>query len=150
MSDFSITVDSKSLAKLTAKLQAIERKLDTKKGTPLFDVMKITSLDIAREAKKVCPVQFGRLRASIHPKFSTSDTFIYSDSKGRTYNGGLREPIKEGVEIAVGTNVTYALNASEHAKDESRRRYMQQGYDIARPAMDRRLKQLAKQTIQGK
>ena len=144
MSDTNITLDPSSLAKVMKRLQDIERNLNPSPSTPMGDLIKITALDIATNAKKRSPVKTGRLRASIHAKMKPTETFIYSDNKGATHTGNLQEQVQEGKEAVVGTNVKYAF------KMESLRGYLQGGKMDSMPAMERRLKSLAEKVVGGK
>ena len=144
MSDTSVTLDPKSLAKVMKRLQDIERNLNPAPRTPLGDLIKITALDIATNAKKRSPVKTGRLRASIHAKFKPTESYVYTDNEGKIHTDSLKEPIQEGKEAVVGTNVVYAF------KQENRSGYLQGGVNDSRPALERRLKSLAKNVVGGK
>jgi len=144
MAGTSVTLDPKSLAKVMKRLRDIERNMNPTARTPMGDLMNITALDITREAKARCPVDTGRLRSSIHPKMKPSDSFSYSDNAGKTYSGGLKEPVQEGKEVVVGTNVEYAM------KQEIRSNFLHGGVIAAKPAMQRRLKSLAAKVVGGK
>lgn len=143
MAETTVHIDPKDLAKVLRRLQSIERNLNPSPRTPMGDLMNITALDITREAKTRCPVDTGRLRSSIHPKMKPSDSFIYADNGGKTYSGGLKEPVQEGKEVVVGTNVEYAM------KQEIRSNFLHGGVIAAKPAMERRLKSLAAKVVGG-
>jgi len=144
MSGIDVTLDPKSLQNVLKRLQKIERVLNPAPRTPLGDLVKITALDIATNAKKRTPVITGRLRSSIHPKFKPTETFIYSDNEGKTYTDSLKEPIEEGKEAVVGTNVDYAF------KIENSRGFLYGGVKDSEPKLKRRLESLAKQVVGGK
>lgn len=144
MSGTSISLDPQSLSKVLKSLNDIEKNLTPAARTPLGDLMKMTGLDITREAKLRSPVDTGRLRSSIHPKFKPSESFIYTDNGGKVHQGGLKEPVEEGKVVVVGTNVEYAM------KMETRSGYLHGGVIAAKPTMERRLKQLAAKVVGGK
>ncbi len=144
MSGINVTLDPKSLQNVLKRLQKIERDLKPATRTPLGDLVKITALDIATAAKRRAPVKTGRLRASIHAKFKPSETFVYSDNAGKSFSDSLKEPIQEGKEAVVGTNVDYAF------KMENLKGFLQGGVMDSKPALQRRLKSLASQVVGGK
>jgi hypothetical protein len=144
MAGTSISLDPKSLSKVLKRLNDIEKNLTPAPRTPLGDLMNITALDITREAKLRSPVDTGRLRSSIHPKMKPSDSFSYSDNTGKTFTGGLKEPVEQGKEVVVGTNVEYAM------KQEIAKSFLHGGVIAATPALKRRLKQLAAKVVGGK
>lgn len=150
MGGFDITLDPKTLQNVIKRLQKIERDMNPAPRTPMGDLINITALDIAREAKKRSPVDMGRLRSSIHPKLKPSESFVYNDDHGKSFNGTLSAPVVEGKEVVVGTNVEYALSASFNAKDSARRHYLNMAVVDATPAMKRRLKSLAEKVVGGK
>jgi hypothetical protein len=110
-----ISVDLKGDNKLREQLHILSGLMEDKVKAMILEVAFV---DIETFAKKEVPVDTGRLRASIHTKFKSKgdakalplpesqQTFSYT-SEGQTYNGTLREPIKE-LEVIVGTNVEYA------------------------------------------
>jgi len=138
-----IELDPKSLAKLMKRLENIDKSLNPAPRTPMSDLLNITGLDIAREAKKASPVITGRLRSSIHPKTRPTETFIYTDSDGKAFDGTITEQVKDGKEVVVGTNVTYAK------KMELKHSYLKKGLDAAMPALKRRQESLLKQAVSG-
>lgn len=144
MPDTSVTLDPKSLSKVLSRLQSIDKNLTPTPRTPLSDVLNITGLDIAREAKKASPVDTGRLRSSIHVKSKPTETFLYNDKNGEVHSGTLKEPIEAGKEVVVGTNVAYARKQNE------KHDFMGKGLRMAEPAMRRRLQQLAEKVVNGK
>lgn len=110
-----ISVDLKGDSKLREQLHILSGLMEDKVKAMILEVAFV---DVETFAKKEVPVDTGRLRASIHTKFKSKgdakalplpesqQTFSYT-SEGETYNGTLREPIKE-LEVIVGTNVEYA------------------------------------------
>ena len=155
MAEANITLDQKSAMHLQKRLQSIVDATTPKANSPITELLFITGLDIATNAKKRCPVFFGRLRASIHPKFKSNDSFNYTttiakkDGKvnkelGVIKDGSLKEPIVQYKEVVVGTNVVYAF------KMETRNGFLQGGVIDSKPAMKRRLKSLAAKVVGGK
>lgn len=60
--------------------------------------------------KRRCPVDTGRLRASIHTTlFNQTPAFSYSDKKGNTFDGSFGHAPKTALTALVGTNVEYAI-----------------------------------------
>jgi len=108
--DISIEFDKTTLDKYNQILDGIAKDFDTKTGSELHKFIVETCNNIATEIKKSpsMPVKTGRLRSSIHAKTKSSDNFSYTNDFGRTFNGSLNDPITEGLEGAVGTNVEYA------------------------------------------
>ena len=140
-----ITIDEKKLAELMKRLEKIDKSLNPAPRTPMSDLLNITGLDIARNAKKSgrCPVKTGRLRASIHPKTRPTETFLYMNNNGEAFDGTLSEQIEDGKEVVVGSNVTYAK------KMESLRQFLEGGLQDSMPAMKRRMKSLQEQAVSG-
>ena len=143
MSGIKVEIDRAEIGKLVAKLNRIEKSLTTGPRSPLQDLLNITGLDIVRFAKKSSrmPVDTGRLRASVHMKNTVNDANIYVDKHGKVFNGGLDEPIKEGEEIVVGSNVEYAM------LQESKHGFLSNALTEAKPAFDRRKKQLLEKAV---
>ena len=144
MSGTNISLDPKSLQNVIKRLQNIERDLNPAPRTPMGDLIKITALDISTNAKRRSPVKTGRLRASIHAKFKPTETFVYSDNEGQTYTDSLREPIQEGKEAVVGTNVDYAF------RQENLKGFLQGSVMDSQPTLKRRLKSLAEKVVGSK
>ena len=147
MSGISVKLDMASMQHLVKRLQKIERDLNTKPRTELAKFLMVAGEELAKAIKKqskdVMPVKTGRLRASVHSKHSPSDTFIYSDSEGMAHAGGLKESIKEGEEVVVGTNVEYAF------KIDVSHGFMTKGKNDFMPIFDRELKKLAEKVVKG-
>lgn len=74
------------------------------------EVRRVAFELLARIAKRT-PVRTGRLRNSFHvvPPGSDSDTYVYSDDQGHSFDGALADPHTGPFEALVGTNVIYAL-----------------------------------------
>lgn len=122
--DISIEFDQTTLDKFNQVLDGIAKDYDTKTGSELHKFIVHTANNLATAIKKspAMPVKTGRLRASVHAKLKSSDNFKYmADAAAKATNyksaeeviskmfdGGLNEPVQEGAEFAVGTNVEYA------------------------------------------
>ena len=77
-----------------------------------------TGYKITADAKRLAPVDTGRLRSSIHPEFAGAKQFSYT-AAGATWDGSLGVPLRE-LEAVVGSNVEYAA-AQEFGLTGSRR-----------------------------
>jgi HK97 gp10 family phage protein len=65
-------------------------------------------LAIERDAKRMCPVDTGRLRASISTNWSTSG-MVYGKVENKAFGAdGVSMPVNEGFSVKVGTRVEYA------------------------------------------
>ncbi len=122
--DFNIEFEKSTLDRFNKVIDGIVKDFDTKKGSELHKFLVETGNNLATEIKKspAMPVKTGRLRASVHAKLKSSDNFKYmADAAAKATNyksveeviskmfdGGLNEPVQEGAEFAVGTNVEYA------------------------------------------
>lgn len=110
-----ISVDLKGDLKLRDQLHILSELMEDKVKAMILEVAFV---DVETFAKTKVPVDSGRLRASIHTKFKSKGdakalplpesqlTFSYK-AQGETFDGTLREPLKE-LEVIVGTNVEYA------------------------------------------
>jgi len=141
------SLDPFSAARLQKKMQRIEREFATKPNTELAKFLKLAGEELATKIKKqpaeIMPVITGRLRSSVHSKHTPTDAFLYSDKDGKAFSGGLTEPIKEGEEVVVGTNVEYAF------KVNARKGFMTKAKMDFMPIFERNLKQLAAKVVKG-
>lgn len=140
-------LDPKSVQHLVKRLQDIEKALTPKPRTELAKFLMESGLELSKAIKKqtkdVMPVKTGRLRASVHPKFTPSDTFLYTDGNGKAFTGGLKENIKEGEEVVVGTNVNYAF------KIDLTHGFMRKGEADFMPIFRRNMDKLAAKVVRG-
>lgn len=147
MSGISITLDTPSLQLLLKRLKKIDKDLTPEPNSEVAKFLMVAGEELAKSIKKqskdIMPVKTGRLRSSVHSKHSPSDTFIYSDLEGMAHAGGLKEAIKEGEEVVVGTNVVYAF------KIDVSHGFMTKGKADFMPIFDRELKKLAKKVVKG-
>jgi len=71
-------------------------------------ILETAIVDIESYAKtNDIPIDTGRLRSSIHTKYTKKIQHNYSDNVGNTYDGTIRESIDIN-SVVVGTNVEYA------------------------------------------
>ena len=124
-------------------------KVDVSKGLKRFkrlrkgklndinNAVKMAGFNADRNAKKLAPVDTGRLRASIHPEFKDTVSHTYSTPEG-TFDGKLDEKPKSDFEVFVGTNVNYA------AKQERKHKYLEKGAMLAERQFENDLKRIVK------
>lgn len=146
-----MNLDKKSLDDFNKLLRYIEKETDPVTGSKFARLIAEGAQEMATEAKKLCPVDYGRLRSSIHAKLKPSDNFQYTDTgtsartgKRRTpeqFDGSLKEPVEEGKEAVVGTNVEYAF------KQELSKQYMYGAVVKVRPNLRKNIQKLAKEVI---
>jgi len=78
------------------------------------------------EMRVNAPVVTNRLRSSIHYETPNTTNYSYSDKAGASFNGKFSErPSK--LQRLVGTNVHYADDANERAKDADKRHFFEKG-----------------------
>lgn len=131
MPDIKVKLDTtEAVAKIKAyqsgKLGALEK------------LVKETAYRIDRLAKKDAPVQFGRLRASIHPVFHGGGSHKYTDNIGRAFDGSLSEKPSNPLEAIVGTNVEYAFDV------ESRVPFLNPAFQKAKSEFDNQVNKMFK------
>ena len=70
------------------------------------------AMDLLARIQMRTPVDTGRARNSWHliRPGTTTDSFVYTDGKGKGYDGGLGQVGMTGVQAGVGTNVVYMIN----------------------------------------
>ena len=93
-----------------ARVQFDYEKANNIVVTPLKKKLVAIGFEIEREAKRLCPVDTGRLRASISTNWSNSGMSEGNVGSGAEVDDGVGNP---GVEenkftVVVGTRVTYA------------------------------------------
>ena len=91
-----------------------------------------------RNAKKLSPVDTGRLRASIHPEFKDTASFNYSVAGAGTFSGKLDEKPKDDFSVIIGSNVSYA------EKQENKHKFLERGAKIAERSFNNELKGIFK------
>ena len=99
-------------------------------------------VDIETPAKKNCPVDTGRLRSSIHTIKYAGNNFTYKDSKGKVFDGKMKEAKLGKYDIIVGTNVDYA------GKIERSKKYLSKAFISGEQKIYKRVKDVLKK-IQG-
>ena len=105
-----ITIEQTSINKITAKFKSIGKNLSTEAQSELGKAISGSALELETAIKRHSdmPVVTGRLRSSIHAKTKSGQRYTYTDKTGNTFDGSLKEPVKQGESAAVGTNVEYA------------------------------------------
>ena len=112
-------------------------KIDVSKGLKRFakvrkdtlqkvkNAVKSAGFVTDRNAKKLAPVDTGRLRASIHPEFKDTASFTYTVPGVGTFSGKLDERPKDDFSVIIGSNVSYA------EKQEDKHKFLEKGANIA-------------------
>ena len=102
--------DKTTVDRFNHVINEIVKDLDKKTGSELHKFLVETGENLATAVKRtpLMPVKTGRLRASVHSKSKATDSYGYADDFGGQFNGSLKEPIMEGGEVVIGTNVEYA------------------------------------------
>lgn len=108
--DISIEFDQTTITKFNNCVDGIVKDFTPEKGSELHKFLIETGNNLATEIKQPppMPVKTGRLMASVHVKSKSSDGYSYKNDLGEEFLGGLQEPVSEGEEIVIGTNVEYA------------------------------------------
>lgn len=78
------------------------------------------------EMRVNAPVVTNRLRSSIHYETPNTMNYSYSDKAGASFNGKFGER-PSNLQRIVGTNVHYADDANETAKDADKRHFFEKG-----------------------
>lgn len=73
----------------------------------LVKEIRVTGAMVETDYKKVVPVDFGRLKTSIHLQHSDYKAHSYNDRKGNSFDGTLSTS-PDRYTVFVGTNVEYA------------------------------------------
>lgn len=125
-------------------------KVDVSKGLMRFkrirkdklneikSAVKIAGFNTDRIAKKLAPVDTGRLRSSIHPEFKDTASFTYTVPGVGTFSGKLDEKPKNDFSVIVGSNVTYA------EKQENKHHFLEKGAKIAGRGFENDIKRIMK------
>jgi len=125
----TIQVDKKSMDMILKRLHEMSNASDPKESSPMTKALRKSALRLETNIKKSpnMPVDTGRLRSSFHAKFRPSEVYMYTIKSGETFNGSLKEVIKENQEVIVGSNVEYGP-LQNHIK-----RFMIDGYNTTLP-----------------
>ena len=104
--------------------------------TALTRIETVAKQTLTREGH----VDTGRLRASIHTRYDTTNSnYIYRDNNGELFNGSLMENPRNDLhkfQIFVGTNVEYA------GYIERRFPYLLPAFESAKIYMDRKIQSI--------
>lgn len=99
-----VEIPDREIRKLTADLV----NYGDKQRKSAKDELHAAGLNVESGAKKMVPVDVGRLRSSIHMESDAINrSFSYSDNAGNNFDGSLGVSPSE-MEVYVGTNVEYA------------------------------------------
>lgn len=125
-------------------------KVDVSKGLKRFgrirkeklnqvkNAVKSAGFVADRNAKKLAPVDTGRLRASIHPEFKDTASFTYAVPGVGTFSGKLDEKPKNDFSVIIGSNVSYA------EKQEKKHKFLETGARIAERSFNNDLQRIFK------
>lgn len=144
MADVQIELTAESQQRITNLLQYVNNSMDTKTGSKVHKVLVEAANEMATEAKMGSPVDTGRLRASIHAKTRSTDSFNYSNDKGESFDGGLKEKVREGTDAVVGTNVHYAFD------QEAKHQFLLNAKQRIEPYLQKNLDKIAKDALNKK
>jgi hypothetical protein len=110
MDETGIIIDQNAINRIIKHLDGIFKATEPRENTPITKALFESGLLLETNIKKspLMPVVTGRLRSSFHSKTRNSENYQYSDKNNKSFNGSLKEVIKENQEIAVGSNVEYA------------------------------------------
>jgi len=146
MADVQIELTAESQQRITNLLQYVNNSMDTKTGSKVHKLLVEAANEIATTAKtsSEMPVKTGRLRASIHAKTRSTDSFNYSNNKGESFDGGLKEKVREGTDAVVGTNVHYAFD------QEAKHQFLLNAKQRVEPYLQKNLDKIAKDALNKK
>jgi phage gpG-like protein len=128
----SVTFDPKLLKNLKGLQKELHEKMKA-------EVVKTALVDVETPAKQDCRVDTGRLRASIHTKYTDKKTHSYKDDEGESFDGTLKEGIKDTntiFKVVVGTNVEYASRIEDISA------FLEPNYLKAKPKLEERIKKI--------
>ena len=101
--------------KVTVRIEGIEKTISNLKSWQVIKTeatktaLKETGFKTEGDAKRNCPVDTGRLRASLSTNWAGSPLSYGRTSAKAKMNDGVGRPMgKPGLVVAVGTNVEYA------------------------------------------
>ena len=125
-------------------------KIDARKGLKRFkgirkdalekvkNAVKVAGFVVDRNAKKLAPVDTGRLRASIHPEFKDTASFTYAVPGVGTFSGKLDEKPKDDFSVIIGSNVSYAED------QEKKHKFLERGARIAERSFNNDIQRIFK------
>jgi len=103
----TVTLDSTSQKETVNAL----RKFGKNSAKVIKDVVNRTAIAVETDAKNRLKddrhIITSRLRSSIHAELKPGANYAYSDSRGNSYDGSLKEKFGD-LEAVAGTNVDYA------------------------------------------
>jgi hypothetical protein len=104
------SVNRADITRFLGKMKAWQKK--TKEN--VIKEIGYSAISIESDAKRLVPVDTGRLRASIHNETYPRSNFNYS-ADGKSYDGALNVALKKGF-FVIGTNVNYAESVERKNK----------------------------------
>ena len=139
--DLRYEIRSADLTRISKKFDKLDQKIKDR----IEKAINITALNIQADAQTNTPVVTNRLRSSIHIETAQKQGHIYSDNKGKSFDGKLKLSLPKYA-AAVGTNVEYAMSV-EHNNRSKGFHFMLNASKMEQPKFNKRIKEILKDAV---